>query len=249
MTTGGRWQCTSCETPLVGDFCHACGQRRIQGRLSVGEFFADVVRRVFRFDQAFAVTFWRMVRHPGRLADDYFVGRRAGILDPLQYFISSIFVQLVIAALTRALAPMVGRLSALAWLGQLGGVVAVKILLIFWMATIWRLLFRAKRANLAESYVFATYVFGTTSLLWAMLPLIDLLVPAPLGANVLVVSAVTLGIEVLYASYAIANFAKIPWFASFARVVVVMVVGYGLLAIVVGPGSIVSLLLPPMPPG
>ena len=34
---------------------------------------------------------------------------RAGILDPIHYFISSVFIQFVIAALTRAIAPLVER--------------------------------------------------------------------------------------------------------------------------------------------
>jgi uncharacterized protein DUF3667 len=240
-------QCPNCGTALVGDYCHGCGQRRIVDRLTVGDFLGDVGRRVFRFDVAFARTFWGMLRAPGTLVDDYLSGRRARLVDPIHFFISSVFIQVLINAFTRAVAPLLLRTSALSWIERLGGVVAVKILVIFWMASIWHLLFRPVRYNLAEIYVFATYVFGATGLLWAVVPLIDLLVPAPLGASPLVVSSITLAIEVGYTSYAVAHFARLPLWNSALRVSAVLAVGYGALVGLVGLDRAIVLLLPPMP--
>ena len=54
--------------------------------MTVGTFVGDVARRVFRFDKALAVTFWRMLREPGQLVQDYLAGRRQRYLDPIQYF-------------------------------------------------------------------------------------------------------------------------------------------------------------------
>jgi len=47
---------------------------------------------------------------------------------------------------------------------------------------------------------------------------------------------------------AIASFARLPLFVSFARVTVVVMIGYGLLAALVGLQRMLSFLLPPMPP-
>jgi hypothetical protein len=240
-------RCPNCDTALVGDFCHACGQRRIAERLTVRDFLDDVRRRVFRFDVAFVRTFWRMLREPGALVDDYLEGRRGRLLDPLHFFVSSVFVQVIIVVITRAAAPLLGRTSALGWLQQIGGIVAVKILVIFWMASIWHLLFRPVRYNLAEIYVFATYVFGTTGVLWAAVPLVDLIVPLPLGANSLVVVAVTLGIELVYTSYAVQRFARLSMWVSILRVGVVLALGYGVLVALAGIDGAIELLLPPMP--
>jgi hypothetical protein len=241
-----REQCANCATPLMGDYCHACGQRRVR-RLTVAEFADDVLRRVFRFDRALAHTFWQLLRAPGRLAADYIEGRRRGILDPIHYFISSVFIQFMIAALTRAIAPIIERSSALTWLERLGGIVAVKILIILWMASIWRLLFRAVRYNLAEVFVFATYVYGTIGILWAVVPLLDLLVPAPLGASNLMVTVVLAAIEVIYLTHAVAQFARLPHWLSFMRVSVVLTVGYTVLVALVGIERLAVLLLPPLP--
>jgi hypothetical protein len=231
---------------LLGEYCHACGQRRIAGRLTTAEFFTDVLRRVFRFDQAFATTFLGMLRAPGATVIAQLEGRRKGLLDPFHFFFSSVFFQFAIGAFTRYVAPIVGRDSALGWAERVGGVVALKVLVILWVASIWGLLFRRVRYNMAEIYVFATYVFGTTGLLWAAIPIIDLLVPFPLGTSAFVVAAVTLSIEVGYTTYAVVQFAELSWAVSFARVAVVLAVGYGVLMGAVGLEQTVELLLPPM---
>jgi len=241
------YHCPNCRTALVGEYCHGCGQRRLAGRLSVRDFVDEVARRVFRFDRAFALTFWRLLHSPGAVVVDYLEGRRQQLLDPIHFFISSVFAQFVITALTRALAPAFFRDSALTWLERLGGVVGVKILFIFWMASIWRLLFPPVRYNLAEIYVFATYVFGTTGLLWSVMPIFDLLVPWSLGVNGLVTSAATFAIEVSYASFAVAQFARLPLWRSFLRVSVVLAVGHGVLIALVGLEHTIVLLLPSMP--
>jgi hypothetical protein len=241
-------RCASCGAHLIGDYCHACGQRRAAGRITVGAFIGDVARRVFRFDRAFALTFWRMLCAPGGLVRDYLAGRRQGYLDPIQYFISSVFVQFCVAATTREFAPLLNRLSAINWLESLTGVVAVKILIIFWMGTLWRLLFRPIRYTLGEIYVFATYAFATTGLLWALLPVVDLIVPYPLGANpvwVAITSAVT---EAAYLTYAVRRFSLLPLSTCLFRVGSVLALGYSLLAVFVGLEHTVHWMLPPLSP-
>lgn len=237
-------QCSNCGAELTGQYCAACGQRRLAGRLTFAGLARDVAQRVFRFDRAFVVTAWRMLREPGRLVPDYLAGRRAGYLDPIQYLISSVFVQFVVATVTERLAPAVGRTSAYGWLGRLSGVLVIKVLMIFWMATLWRLMFRVTRYNLAEIYVFAMYAFGTLGLLWTVPPVLDLMLPYQLGADPLTVLLVTFVIEVSYLTYAIWQFGRIPaWICAF-RVAVVLIVGDALLTWVVGPDYLAHLLLP-----
>ena len=239
--------CPNCNTSLIGEYCHTCGQRRIGGPITVQAFIGEVLRRVFRLDRAVITTFSAMLRSPGALVADYLEGRRSGLLDPLHYFISSIFVQLVIAGATRAIAPLIERESALSWLQHVGGVVTVKVLFVFWMAGVWRLLFRRIRYSLGEICVFATYVFATTGLLWAVVPIVDLIVPVSLGANPIVVSFVTILIELGYTSFAVWQFSRLPWWNATLRVGVVLAVGYGVIVALIGLERAVMLLLPPMP--
>jgi Protein of unknown function (DUF3667) len=242
--------CSSCGALLTGEFCAACGQRRLAGRLTLGSLALDVVRRVYRFDQAFAVTLWRLLRAPGRLVADYLAGRRARYLDPIQYLISCVFMQFLVTLLTRWLAPSLNRVSALSWLwlGELNGVLAIKVLNIFWMGTLWRLMFRSRGYNLAEIYVFAMYAFGTTGLLWAALPLVDLAAPYPLSTNPVTVMAVMLGVEAAYLTYAVQRFSRLPLWECTVRVLAVLSVGYVLLIALVGAERLGHMLLPIRPP-
>jgi uncharacterized protein DUF3667 len=236
--------CSSCAAPLTGAYCATCGQPRFAGRLTLRSFGADVLRRVFRFDRAFAVTVWRMLREPGRLVPDYLEGRRAGYLDPIHYLVSCVFVQLLVVSFTRLVAPALGRTSAYGWLGQLGGVLALKVLTIFWMGTLWRLMFRPRRYNLAEIYVFAIYAFATSGLLCALPPLLDLAVPYPLGSDPLLVLTVMLSVEVVYLSYATWKLSGLPAWESAVRVTLVLGAGYALLIALMGPEQVAGVLLP-----
>jgi hypothetical protein len=129
---------------------------------------------------------------------DYLTGHRAGILDPLQYFVSSVFIQIIVSGITTTIAPLLDRDSAMSRLGQLGGMVAVKILFILWAGALWRALFRSHHFNLGEIYVFTTYAMATTGLLWSLLPIADLPIPVVLARSEVWVAAVTLCVELIY---------------------------------------------------
>ena len=170
----------------------------MQGRLTLRELIGDIARRVFRYDKALLHTFRRAVSAPGVLAEDYLAGRRRGILDPVHYYVSSVFVQFLVVVMTRSLAPLMDRMSALNWLGVIGGIVATRIIIVFVVGALWQGLFRPKRHNLAETYVFALYAFATIGMLWALLPLLDLILPAALGESPQVVAVVCIALEAGY---------------------------------------------------
>jgi Protein of unknown function (DUF3667) len=233
-------KCGTCETLLVGEYCHGCGQRRLSGRLTGGAFIADVVKRVMRVDVALVSTFWRSLRAPGQLVNDYLAGRRAGMLDPLQYFISSIFIQIIVSGITTAVAPLLQRDSATSWLGQLGGMVAIKILFILWVGTLWRAVFRSREFGLGAIYVFTTYAMATTGVLWSLLPIADLLVPVVLARSEAWVAAITLGIEVIYLTYAVRDWMKRPIWQVLIGVSSILLAGYSILAYFIGVDHAVS---------
>jgi len=233
-------KCGTCGTLLVGDYCHGCGQRRLAGRLTGRAFIADVVKRVMRVDVAFVTTFWRSLRAPGTLVNDYLAGRRAGMLDPLQYFISSVFIQIIVSGVTTAVAPLLDRDSAISWLGQLGGMVAIKILFILWAGTLWRAVFRSREFALGEIYVFTTYAMATTGVLWSLLPIADLLLPVVLARSETWVAAITLGIEVMYLTYAVCDWMQRPVWQVLLGVSSILSAGYSILAYLIGVDHAVS---------
>ena len=205
------------------------------------------MRRVFELDRALITTVSGMLRSPGALVAGYLEGRRSGLLDPLHYFISSIFVQLVIAGATRAIAPLIERESALSWLQHVGGVVTVKVLFVFWMAGVWRLLFggslqprrdlrirdvrlcddrpalgcradrRSHRAGVARHESHSGLIRHDTH-------------------------------RVRLLELAVWQFSRLPWWnAALRRRRDVLAVGYGVMVALIGLERAVMLLLPPMP--
>jgi hypothetical protein len=245
MATGSvtTTRCPNCGTVLHGAFCHGCGQRRIEGRLTTPAFLREIARRVLRSDESLLKTMGRSLRAPGILARDYLAGRRREILDPVHYFLAILFVQVVAGALTRVLAPLVGREAALEWLGTLGRMIVIKMGIILWAATVWRVLFRP-RYNVAELSVFAIYVFGTIGLLWALLPLIELASGLPLAAHRMLVVAVALAIELAYVSYAVRDFTRSSVWCCVVCAFVLLGSAYGLLVLTLGSGRALGLSLP-----
>ena len=191
-------------------------------------------------------TFSAMLRSPGALVADYLEGRRSGLLDPLHYFISSIFVQLVIAGATRAIAPLIERESALSWLQHVGGVVTVKVLFVFWMAGVWRLLFRRSLQPRRDLRIRDVRLCDDRPALGCR---------ADRRSHLAGVARreshsglfVTILIELGYTSFAVWQFSRLPWWNATLRVGVVLAVGYGVIVALIGLERAVMLLLPPMP--
>jgi hypothetical protein len=236
--------CPNCGAQFMTPYCHECGQKRIDAKLSMSEFAADIGRRVFRFDKALAVTIRRALLEPGALARDYLAGRRKQILDPFYYLFSSTFLQFVVASLVRTLAPVVGDPTVTHWLGRVGGVVAVRIFVALWLSSVWALIFRMRQHTTAETYVLGIYLFATLGLLLMLLPLIDVVVPLSLGANRWVVISTIFLIEWAYVVHGVRDFFGESWWQSAARATVVLSVGYGILLAVVGVTRSIHLLVP-----
>ena len=156
-------------------------------------------------------------------------------------------MQILASALTRALAPVLDRESALSWLGSIGGVVAIRIIVVFWMGGLWRLMFKPIRHNIAESLSFSFYAFGTIALLWVLLPLIDLAVPMALAANDRAVVIVCFGLELVYLTFGVRSFSGLSFAGTLWRVALVLSLGYSTLYLLAGLAGITDLLLPPLP--
>jgi hypothetical protein len=81
-------QCTNCGKGPVGRFCAACGQRHLTGHeFTAAEFLRETVSEFISVDGRFWLTLWTLIRHPGKLAREYFDGRGARYMRPLNLFL------------------------------------------------------------------------------------------------------------------------------------------------------------------
>ncbi len=81
--------CENCATPLVGGYCHACGQEAVErDHLSVRGFGREFVREAAALDFTTLRTLGRLAS-PGFLTREYLAGRRRPYLSPLKLYLLS----------------------------------------------------------------------------------------------------------------------------------------------------------------
>ncbi len=91
MSDSGRSRsiCTNCGTPLAGDFCHACGQKRfVESDRRLGHLIRQFVGSVTDFDGRLWRTLLALLFKPGLLSHEYIAGRRARWLSPVSLFLA-----------------------------------------------------------------------------------------------------------------------------------------------------------------
>ncbi len=79
-------RCDNCETPLVGNYCHVCGQHAHNPLRSFAHAVEDVFESFWHLDGRIFRTL-RDLPVPGRLATNYLGGQRVAYLPPLRLFV------------------------------------------------------------------------------------------------------------------------------------------------------------------
>ncbi|MBN8832719.1 MAG: DUF3667 domain-containing protein [Sphingomonadales bacterium] len=78
--------CLNCGTPLIGHYCHACGQSGHLHR-SIGGFLHDILHGVFHFEGKIWNTLPMLFFRPGELTRRYIAGERARFVSPIAMFL------------------------------------------------------------------------------------------------------------------------------------------------------------------
>lgn len=89
--------CLNCRTPLVGDYCHACGQKGHVHR-SLGAFGHDLLHGVFHFEGKVWRTLPMLAWRPGELTRRYIEGERATFVGPLPLFLFCVFLMFAVVS-------------------------------------------------------------------------------------------------------------------------------------------------------
>ncbi|CAN5408045.1 DUF3667 domain-containing protein [soil metagenome] len=112
-STGGwlRWKrkhadvpvgtpCANCATPLMGTYCHVCGQEAEDFHRSSWKLFVEAVESLLHLDGRMVRTLPNLVRRPGELTRDYLDGKRAYQVQPFRMFLVILLVVLFVGHLT-----------------------------------------------------------------------------------------------------------------------------------------------------
>ncbi len=97
--TPERQPCANCATPLLGTFCHTCGQKaHLHDKLKhLVEEFAEGIAH---FDGRLWRTLPLLALNPGRLSREWMAGKRVRYIAPLHLFLLAVFLLFVIPNFT-----------------------------------------------------------------------------------------------------------------------------------------------------
>lgn len=94
--------CLNCGTLLIGEHCHACGQRRRVHR-TLRAFFHDLLHGLLHFEGKIWNTLPLLLWKPGELTRRYIDGERARFVSPIALFLFSVFLMFAVVNSATAL--------------------------------------------------------------------------------------------------------------------------------------------------
>jgi hypothetical protein len=78
-----RKTCLNCETILVGEFCHHCGQAaKAPARITLGAILHELPHAILHLEHALPRTIFALVRRPGHTIREYLAGKRVHTYSP-----------------------------------------------------------------------------------------------------------------------------------------------------------------------
>lgn len=90
--------CAACGAPLLGEFCHACGQKRADSsHFTVRFLLGEALREITSFDGKIWSTVRLLYLKPGLLVNEYLNGRGSLHLGPVKLYLISIALYFFLA--------------------------------------------------------------------------------------------------------------------------------------------------------
>lgn len=88
-------KCKNCQSELLGDFCHNCGQSSKIERISFKQLSTHLLEDITSLDSRALGTFRNIIKRPNKIASDYIAGKRRSYLNPISLYLISIALFLV----------------------------------------------------------------------------------------------------------------------------------------------------------
>lgn len=93
--------CANCGAVLAGNWCHACGQRRVRREdRRFGHLLGQFVEAMTSLDSRFWLSLRTLLLAPGRLSRDYLEGRRQRYMAPVTLFLLANVLYFLAPAIT-----------------------------------------------------------------------------------------------------------------------------------------------------
>lgn len=92
--------CKNCEHVLRGEdkFCPQCGQNTKTRRLKIRQVRKDVLKKFLHTDEGILHLTAALATRPGKVAEEYFTGKRKKYYDPLKYLTLTVGISVLLTA-------------------------------------------------------------------------------------------------------------------------------------------------------
>ena len=237
--------CRTCEEPLYGPYCSACGESHRYPRLELRMLLEDLFDGLINLDTRVLRTVGELSVDPARVGRDFLVGRRKPYINPLKYALATFGLAVLInQALIRLHGipddPSVARIVefSLGW-GQVISFAVIPVFalcvygLLYGPVRVRNMLGAPRQLEWFEHYVLGLFAFGHVALLQGLLaPLMPYL-----GACAYPTLFVVL--PIVYASWMFVGVCRTSWSSTLPRIAVAFIAGVqvpsSLLARVIAP--------------
>lgn len=238
--------CQDCGAALVGQYCHACGLRAVEGRLGFADVGRWVLAKLLDTDRGLLLTVREMTLRPGATIRRYLAGQRGRLTNPFAYlFIGAALSFLVWSLLAHGLDQKLGqeaadavrafgpitddqaRRAAELQLKLMPYLAHLQLAMCLPLVLLLRLFFRRVGYNLAEICVFALFASGQVYM-------VDVVLTAglvALRASMKVHTNATLLLYAVVFSHAAAGFFGGGRFRTTAKMLVALVLAMGIFGV------------------
>jgi hypothetical protein len=165
MNTLSATSCLNCATPLAPGqkYCGACGQRVIEGRLTLHEIGHDVMHALTHADRSIFKLIGALLVRPGQVAREYVDGRRKSYFGPFAFLVIMVgvasFLTYLMGLQWFTSVPSSGARAFLSRHFNLVILIQAPLL-----ALGCQLLFMSNRLNFSEHLVLTAYASGLRAL-------------------------------------------------------------------------------------
>ncbi len=187
-TTTASVTCLNCGAPLSQEYCPACGQKRITGRLQLRQLAVDFIHNYFEVDRGFLFTTREMLLRPGLATNEFLAGRRKPFVKPVQFYLIMLTLYFLITELLGIdLAKLVQDFNKDVVLTDgarkassdkllkdfnaffFQNIKIIFSILVFLTAWVLKIVYRRSAYTFTELVVFTLYTYGITFLLSTVL--------------------------------------------------------------------------------
>ncbi len=242
--------CKNCGAPLMGEYCHQCGQRTITERFTLRQIMRDLVSMITNVDLGFWYTMRALFVRPANVIESYLSGATRRYYNPFRYYFIIIAVAAIVqlslglfdlqqAEIRETLNPNMSeeqlkqQLAIMEYVKKFLNIIPLFILPFIALAFKW--MFRKRKWNFAEHLISTTFIYGQTAILGLIPLFVFYFLPQYIGWGF----PISLLLSALYFTYTYQKVFQMSVGSAFIRSLFAIIIGFILMILFMGLSGII----------